>query len=706
MIRKETQRVYEKMEQSSILQCIRNSLVMLIPIVLIGSFATVLQYLPLAAYQEFITSFGNGILVTAFEHIYCATSGMVSVYVTISMAMSYSQLRDNHTDKDSFGMIFTSVACFALWSGVAGGGEFRIENFGTTGMFTAIICGLGAAALYAAIRKRIDYRRRSFADGADETFQKMLYSCFPMLCVLSVFLVFYVVMKELLHFTSFTEMFSAMTHGIFSHMGRSLASTVLYEVILNLLWFFGIHGGDVLEYTTQNLFNFAVGVNEKIVATDIYNGAFLNVFVAMGGCGTIWCLLLAILFFSKRRNNRKLAKLAMIPSVFNISELIIFGLPVVFNPVFLLPFILTPVAMVLTSAFAMSTGLVPPPTHMISWTTPVIWGGYMATESVAGAVLQVVNLAIGTLIYAPFVKLYDSMRMHDSERKMKRLVDILVQSESENKQIELLALSGDCGIMAKTLSEELQHNMEQGLPMMYYQLQYSKEDKCIGAEALLRWIHPVYGLVYPPLVIKLAGEAGRLLELEKAVFKAVIKDGERLFEILPKDAKISVNVTGETIQLDAFSEFLEKMQKTYPEYCSQIVLEVTEQAALKLDEALIAKLMKLRELGYELAIDDFSMGSTSIKYLQTNIFSLIKLDGAISRSVVENTRSREIIASITRLAKEMEIDVIAEYVEDEKQRAILEEIDCNWYQGKLYGLALPLDELSERMKRIASERGK
>lgn len=93
MIQQMIRLLYVKMEESSILRCIRNSLVMLIPILLIGSFATVLEYLPVKVYQEFITSFGDGILVLLFEYIYYATSGMVSIYMTISLALSYSSRR-------------------------------------------------------------------------------------------------------------------------------------------------------------------------------------------------------------------------------------------------------------------------------------------------------------------------------------------------------------------------------------------------------------------------------------------------------------------------------------------------------------------------------------------------------------------------------------------------------------------------------------
>lgn len=701
MIQQKLQMLYKKMDNSWLLRCIRSSLVMLIPILLISSFSIVLQYFPIIPYQNLITTFAGGMLVDIFNTVYSVTGGMASLYMVVALAISYSQLRGSD-NKSSFGMIFTAAACFALLSGVADGADFNVATLGATGMFTAVVCGLGASILYDRIGRRIHHRRRSFADGADEMFQKTLLSLTPMVSVIAIFLLFYIFMTRTLHFASFTEMFSAFAHGLFSHMGRSLGTSILYEIVLNVLWFFGIHGGDVMEYVTENLFNSAMGVNADLIAqglpaTDIYNGSFLNVFIAMGGAGTIWCLLLAILIFSKRRNNRKLAKLAVIPSIFNISEMLMFGLPVAFNPIFFIPFVLTPVVTVITSAFAMSTGLVPVPMNTVSWTTPVIMGGYMATGSIAGAVLQIVNLVIGVLIYAPFVKMYDDIGMRDSERKMNNLIAILQKSEQEKRPVELLELRNESGVMAKVLSEELRYNMHHGLPTMYYQPQYNKEGTCIGVEALLRWIHPTYGMIYPPLVIRLAEESGKLLELEEKIFHAVIRDAKQLSEILSPEAKISINVTGETIQLDEFSDFLEDMQEAYPEYCNRIMLEITEQAAIQLDDNLIAKLTKIREMGYRLAIDDFSMGNTSIKYLQTNIFNVIKLDGSISRSVLNNERSYGIVASITKLASDLDIDVIAEFVENEKQRDILDKAECKWYQGELYGLALPLDKLAENV---------
>ncbi len=231
---------------------------------------------------------------------------------------------------------------------------------------------------------------------------------------------------------------------------------------------------------------------------------------------------------------------------------------------------------------------------------------------------------------------------------------------------------------------------------MFYQPQFNADGSCIGAEALLRWRHDIYGMIYPPLTVKLAAETKRLQELEENVFLAVVKDVDRLCSVLGEGAKISVNVTGETVQLDEFEKFLEQLQKDFPEQCSHMAIEITEQATLLIDNALIERLTRIMNMGFELEIDDFSMGSTSIKYLQTNIFSVLKLDGALSRGVLSNPRSRDIVASIIKLSHEFGISVLAEYVENEEQRKALEDVDCRMYQGYLYSPAVSVEELEEK----------
>lgn len=190
-----------------------------------------------------------------------------------------------------------------------------------------------------------------------------------------------------------------------------------------------------------------------------------------------------------------------------------------------------------------------------------------------------------------------------------------------------------------------------------------------------------------------------LERLEKRVFESVVKDLPQILEPLSEDARISVNVTGATIQKESFEKFLQELSEKYPQYCSRICIEITEQTALKFDTAFINRLKTLQAGGFSLAIDDFSMGSTSIKYLQTNVFDMVKLDGAISRDVLDNARSREIIASITALSHTFGIHVLAEYVETEEQRKALEEIGCFLYQGYLYSPAVPVEEFEKSIRK-------
>ena len=97
-------------------------------------------------------------------------------------------------------------------------------------------------------------------------------------------------------------------------------------------------------------------------------------------------------------------------------------------------------------------------------------------------------------------------------------------------------------------------------------------------------------------------------------------------------------------------------------------------------------------MGVLLAIDDFSMGQTSINYLKNNLFDVIKLDGSLVKGLLEEENCREIISSITQLADALSLSVLAEYVETEEHREELHDIGCDCYQGYLYSKAEPLKE--------------
>lgn len=689
-------KLYVGMNQSKLLLCIRSSLIMLTPVLFSGSMALMLKSLPILAYQQFIQTFANGMIYHLLTILYNSTFGVLSLYAALSLSICYSQqiAEDN---KHSLGSVLTSFLVFVILSGTFDN-AICVENWDASGMFTAVVSALSASFFYDYLSRKMRKGIRLFTEGTDEFFRNAFLALFPTMVVSGGAVVFNMLLMVLFDGDNFHMFFSHCMSGLFENMGRNLGTVILFEILSQLMWFFGIHGNDVLEPVCQSFFTPAIEINQKLVengleATEIYSKTYLDTFALMGGSGCLMCLLLAILIFGKRKSNKKLAKIALFPGIFNIGELTLFGIPVVFNPIFFVPYLLTPVVMVLISSAVIRAGVVPIPTHQVEWTTPVLLSGYVATGSISGSVLQFLELIVGVLIYAPFVRIFDKESVRDSQSKMDALIKIVQHSEETREPVQILALKDYSGMVARHLAEDLESELLRKKPQLYYQPQYNRKGECIGAEALLRWKHESYGMIYPPLVIRVAEESGKLISLEKKIFETIMEDMPDLERIFGSKMKISINVTGTTIQTDEFEDFLIKLSKQCEEYQENIMIEITEQAALSIKEELIERLTRIRNAGFKFAIDDFSMGSTSIKYLQTNIFSLIKLDGSMTKNILENDRSKEIVSSITKLSRDLEIDVLAEFVETEEQRQALEEVGCYLYQGYLYSPAVPLEKL-------------
>ena len=119
--------------------------------------------------------------------------------------------------------------------------------------------------------------------------------------------------------------------------------------------------------------------------------------------------------WSRSKQMKQLGKLSVGPGLFNINEPIIFGTPIVMNPLLIIPFFLTPVVMVITTYLAMSTGLVAKPVGIaIPWTTPPVLSGFLATGgSISGAVMQIVNIGIGLMIWLPFFRMWDTLKLKE-----------------------------------------------------------------------------------------------------------------------------------------------------------------------------------------------------------------------------------------------------------------------------------------------------
>lgn len=687
---------FRKIEQSIVVRSVRRGLVSMIPILIIGAFALILKTFPVEAYQHFITTFAHGFLFQLFDIVYAATFGVLSVYMTITISRAYMKIKADPT-AELGGAILAALLSFFILAG-AYLPTFSSDSVGPKSMFLAILTGLGASALYLSFHKIFNKRSISlFSAGADRVFNKMLKTIFPILSVATIFALFNFFIVTFSGQDSFRSFLAMLFNKLFEILPDGFFKGFVFVFLSSILWFFGIHGSDTLESVMQEHFYFGLEANQAAVAAGevpnvILTKQFFDCFVLMGGCGSTICLLIAILLFSRNRARRGLGYTATFPMIFNINELMVFGLPIIFNPIMLIPFLAVPLVCYSLSYLFMATGIVPVVTNGIEWTTPIILGGYKATGSILGALLQIVLVLVGVMIYLPFVKLLDKQSDEIQKREYESFITFFRENEAELAGENLLALNNVYGDFAKGLCADIKHGYKNKI-VLAYQPQFDYTGRCFGVEALLRYKHDIHGLIYPPLIIKLAEDGGFLADFEEAVFNKALEDRELVSAKFGKNVQISINVTGTTVVTQRFQDFCRELKENNRlEGSNPLCIEVTEQATLSFNDESIAALENLRSLGFSLAIDDFSMGSTSINYLKNNLFDEIKLDGSLVRTLSTNKNCREIVSSITQLASTLNMVVLAEFVETEFHRDELHDIGCDFYQGYFYSPAVFLEE--------------
>ncbi|NAP01559.1 PTS lactose transporter subunit IIC, partial [Halomonas sp. MG34] len=283
---------------------------------------------------------------------------------------------------------------------------------GAQGLFVAIILALVLTELFRVlIRSKMTIKMpEGVPDGVARSFTALI----PASIILIIVGLFQAFISFFAEISIFEMIFNAIQEPL-QGLGNTLPAAIVVSFLNHLLWFFGLHGtniiGSVIEpvylpLIEQNLNLFQSGMSAFDVP-NIVTKPFLDSFVFMGGSGTTIALLLAIFIVIRHEKNhpyREVAKLSAPAGLFNINEPVIFGLPIVLNPVMLLPFILIPVTLTVTSYVALATGIVPKTVAILPWTTPPILSGYLVTGgSWRGIALQVFNLTLAVLMYIPFV---------------------------------------------------------------------------------------------------------------------------------------------------------------------------------------------------------------------------------------------------------------------------------------------------------------
>jgi len=689
----------DRLENTKAVCAIRDGLINIIPVILLGAFSLALMSLPVDAYQKFLTQGDGAAFVSILNFAFNATYGMLSVYMTVSVAYSWVSLKN---DGGVLTQVLTALIAFFILVGTPADGV-SIEALGTTSMFTALFSALAAPAvcerleeLFRRLGKRLGILPE---EGSELNFA--LNAIFPVMTSGLLFALLNRIIFLTTGAAGFNDLFQKVITGLFKGLPNMGLSGFLFVLVSSVLWCFGLHGSNILDGVNNAYFVPAAEANAQAVAAGlaaphIVSKSFIDVFVLMGGCGSTICLLIALLLFSRSKSSRRLALLSVIPGVFNINEPLVFGLSVIYNPIMMLPFVLVPLLNYLTAYAATALGFLPVVCRTVQWTTPPLFSGWYATGSTAGTAVQAVCILIGVLVYLPFVKAYERSVKAALHSEYDGMVKALKESEASNSA-PAFSHRGRTRRFCRMLTEELSAALAQKRISMYYQPQYDNRRRLVGMEALMRWNHSVFGMVYPPLVIKLAEEGGIQFETERYAWETALADYAEMRERTGGQVDLSLNTTVGTLVDPRFVGTLTTLAERYGIPCGNICVEITEQSELSMSEVVLGTLSALKEKGFLLSIDDFSMGFTSVKYLQEDFFNEVKLDGALTRNVVSNRNSQEIISSITKMAQALHFSVIAEYVETEEQLRKLEEIGCLRYQGWLFSKAVGKDEMLQKL---------
>ncbi len=241
------------------------------------------------------------------------------------------------------------------------------------------------------------------------------------------------------------------------------------------------------------------------------------------------------------------------------------------------------------------------------------------------------------------------------------------------------------------LEHELREGIERGELRVYLQSQVNACGETVGAEALVRWQHPVRGLLVPGAFIAMAEETDLIVTLEEWVFMQVLTlMAELEAQALPLN--ISVNLSTRHFRQAGFVPWLKDLLKRTGAEPSRLTLEITESIAMEEVHEVIAKMDALSQLGVHFALDDFGTGYSSLSYLKRLPISELKIDKTFVQDAPDNPDDGALVETILSVAKIMHLKVVAEGVETLAQAEFLTSRSEVVLQGYLYGRPMPADD--------------
>lgn len=461
------------------------------------------------------------------------------------------------------------------------------------------------------------------------------------------------------------------------------ASTLWWHAIIHIFWFLGIHG--------NNIARIAIGenINQLEILPDVSVANFNLAFVTPGGAGGVLSFIIVALLLTRDSHLRQISKFSFPFGIFNISETMFYGVPIVLNPFFLIPFLLCPFLDFFIAYMAIDMGWVSITSTSVHWMTPVLISGYiMGQGDLSPVFLQLFIISINAMVHIVFIRIYlqansETFMLQQLSEKfyLREPIRNFIQAQPVARQIPRFRSHRKLNMIIDDITA--------GELLILYQPTLDRSGNFYGFETSLKF-KSSNGRIKTPHFLPQLVKAGFSDTIDWWVIEKIAKDLKswQLQNFVPN---VSVNLNPLTLTNSVMTE---KLIHTFDTNKRQVEIEIPETTYIK-DFSLIEKNVdKLKESGISTAIDNFGTGYTSLSLLSKLSAKTIRLD----KSILSNTSSEkgmEFYTGLCILCKNQGFTVVAEGVKTHKQAKLAIQAGVDYLQGQLYGKPTPMKKAME-----------
>ena len=404
-----------------LLQSIKDAFILGIPFTVVGSICGLIK----SQLEYWLTQAGVsldgflGSLINVLGNVGTEAMGLMGIVIVLSSSYFYAQRLKENNNKvvPLMTSLLALVSYFATipWE-VAGESEtlsgFALNYFNYEGMFTGLLIGLSTAWLYSKLVKS------KFTIKLPDSVPTGVLNSFLALIPISIILIIFSIVKEVVVLCGFTSLQAVIAQFIvtpLSNVGTGLPAIIIVILLMQLLWFFGLHGFSIIWGVVSSiwlpLFMEQIDTFAKTQSfdsiTQVAPNTISNIYAMLGGSGSTLALIVVLLILAPKKSAEKeIAKMSLVPGIFNINEPIIFGLPIVLNPMMFIPFVFIPVVNAIIAYFAVSMHFVNPMVVLNSGQEPIFFNAWvLGAFTLSPVILMMILFVIDMVLYAPFAKM-------------------------------------------------------------------------------------------------------------------------------------------------------------------------------------------------------------------------------------------------------------------------------------------------------------